>query len=357
MKIIITGNMGYIGPGVVSQLRGTYPEATLIGFDIGYFAQCLTSTEYLPECRVDVQHFGDVRNFPKELLSGVDAIIHLAAISNDPMGNTYEELTLDVNFRASVNIAKMAKDAGVKTFVFASSCSVYGAAGEGARTESSKVNPLTAYAKSKVFTENELEKIADNSFKVTALRFSTACGMSERLRLDLVVNDFVASAVASKDITILSDGTPWRPLINIKDMARAMDWAILRDTATSGNYLAVNIGRQDWNFQVKDLAKEVANVIKGTEVSLNTDAQPDKRSYQVDFSLFVKLAPDHQPLYDLPTTIQELKEGLEAMNFKDKNFRESLLMRLRVLAHLESKGLLDHDLTWTFNTNKVPVTI
>lgn len=352
MKILVTGNMGYIGPSVIRQLRGTYPDATLIGFDIGYFAQCLTNTPFLPECRVDVQHFGDVRSFPKELLSGMDAIVHLAAISNDPMGKAYEDLTLDVNFRASVHIAKMAKNEGVKTFVFASSCSVYGAAGEGARTESSSVNPLTAYAKSKVFTENELEKIADNSFKVTALRFSTACGMSERLRLDLVINDFVASAVASKKITILSDGTPWRPLINIEDMARAMDWAILRDPAESSDYLAINIGRQDWNFQVKDLAAEIAKAIPGTEVSLNTDAQPDKRSYQVDFGLFKKLAPNHQPLYDLRTTIDELKEGLQAMNFNDQNFRESLFMRLRVLAHLESKGLLDLDLNWTFNTNK-----
>jgi nucleoside-diphosphate-sugar epimerase len=172
--------------------------------------------------------------------------------------------------------------------------------------------------------------------------------MSERLRLDLVVNDFVASAVASKNITILSDGTPWRPLINIKDMARAMDWAILRDPEESGDYLAVNIGRQDWNFQVKDLAAEIAKAIPGTQVSLNTDAQPDKRSYQVDFSLFENLAPDHQPQYDLWTTIYELKEGLQTMDFVDQNFRESLLIRLKVLAHLKSKGLLHSDLTWTF---------
>jgi len=355
MKILITGNMGYIGPSVVKQLRNTYPDATLIGFDIGYFAQCLTNTQFLPECRVNVQHFGDVRNFPRELLSGVNAIVHLAAISNDPMGKTYEDFTLDVNFRASVQIAKMAKEEGVDTFVFASSCSVYGAAGEGARTESSPVNPLTAYAKSKVFTENELEKIADDSFKVTALRFSTACGMSERLRLDLVVNDFVASAVATKKITILSDGTPWRPLINIKDMARAMDWAILRDPAESGNYLAINIGRQDWNFQVKDLANEIAKVIPGTEVSLNSDAQPDKRSYQVDFSLFKKLAPDHQVLCDLQTTAVEIKEGLEAIGFKDGDFRNSLFMRLKVLKQLESSGALTPDLKWEFNAKLAPV--
>lgn len=347
--------MGYIGPSVVKQMRNTYPDATIVGYDMGFFAQCLTNTNFLPECQVDIQYFGDVREFPKTILGDVDAVIHLAAISNDPMGKTYEDITLDVNFRASVNIAKLAKEAGVKAFVFASSCSVYGAGGEGAKTEDSQVNPLTAYAKSKIFTENELIKIADKNFKVTALRFSTACGMSERLRLDLVVNDFVASAVATKNITILSDGTPWRPLIHIKDMARAMDWAILRDPAESDNYLAINVGRKDWNYQVRELANAVASVIPGTEVSINSDAPPDKRSYQVDFSLFKKLAPNHQPLYDLKTTVKEIKEGLEAMEFKDGEFRNSLFMRLKVLTRLESLGLLTPDLKWEIHPKTAPV--
>jgi len=355
MRILITGNMGYIGPSVVKQMRNTYPDATIVGYDMGFFAQCLTNTNFLPECQVDIQYFGDVREFPKTILGDVDAVIHLAAISNDPMGKTYEDITLDVNFRASVNIAKLAKEAGVKAFVFASSCSVYGAGGEGAKTEDSQVNPLTAYAKSKIFTENELIKIADKNFKVTALRFSTACGMSERLRLDLVVNDFVASAVATKNITILSDGTPWRPLIHIKDMARAMDWAILRDPAESDNYLAINVGRKDWNYQVRELANAVASVIPGTEVSINSDAPPDKRSYQVDFSLFKKLAPNHQPLYDLKTTVKEIKEGLEAMEFKDGEFRNSLFMRLKVLTRLESLGLLTPDLKWEIHPKTAPV--
>jgi nucleoside-diphosphate-sugar epimerase len=348
MRILITGNMGYIGPSVVKQLRATYPEATIIGFDMGYFAQCLTNTHFLPECQVNKQIFGDVREFPESLLGDIDAVIYLSAISNDPMGKLYEDITLDVNYRAGVRIAKQAKKAGVKSFVFASSCSVYGAGGEGAKTEASEVNPLTAYAKSKIFSERELIHVADETFKVTALRFSTACGMSERLRLDLVVNDFVASAVASKKITILSDGTPWRPLIHIKDMARAMDWAILRDAAEGGNFLAVNVGRKDWNYQVKDLAEAVAEVIPGTEVSLNSNAQPDKRSYQVDFSKFEKLAPDHQPLYDLKTTVVEIRKGLEEMNFQDESFRDSEFMRLKVLTRLGSSGYLTEDLKWDY---------
>ncbi len=355
MKILITGNMGYVGPGVVKRLRNTFPEATLIGFDIGYFAQCLTNTVMLPECNVDVQYFGDVRDFPQDILPGVDAIVHLAAISNDPMGNKYEEVTLDINYRASVHIAKLAKAAGVKSFSFASSCSVYGCADDGARSENSTLNPLTAYAKSKVFTEQELKNLADDNYKVTALRFSTACGMSDRLRLDLVLNDFVASAVAAGKITILSDGTPWRPLINVKDMARAFEWAIGRDAAEGGNFIAVNIGTDTWNYQVKELAQAVAKVIPGTEISINTDAQPDKRSYKVDFSLFRRLAPNHQPEHDLLSTVAELKEGLQAMHFSDTNFRDSLMMRLKVLGHLESHGLIGPDLSWTTKPKGVTV--
>ena len=221
MKILITGNMGYVGPILVRRLRDSYPDADLIGLDMGYFGNCLSSTGILPECRVNRQHFADVRNFPAALLSGVDAVVYLAALSNDPLGHAFEEATLDINYRSCVRAAKMAKEAGVKSFVFASSCSVYGSAEDGARTEASPVNPLTAYAKSKVWTERDLAPLADGRFKVTCLRFATACGMSDRLRLDLVLNDFVAGAVASKKISILSDGTPWRPLIHVKDMARA----------------------------------------------------------------------------------------------------------------------------------------
>jgi nucleoside-diphosphate-sugar epimerase len=349
VKILITGNMGYIGPCVVQRLHVSYPAATLIGLDMGYFANCLTNAEILPECRVNFQYFTDVRKCPKDLLKGVDAIVHLAAISNDPMGNTFEEATYDINYHASIDLAKKAKEAGIKRFVYASSCSMYGFAESDSRTENSPLNPLTAYAKSKVSTEKDLEKIADKKFIVTSLRFSTACGMSERLRLDLVLNDFVACAVASKKITILSDGTPWRPLINIKDMAKAIDWAIKRELNNEGEFLAINIGSNEWNYQVKDLAEAVAKVIPEVDISINKNAQPDKRSYRVSFDLFKKLAPDYQPEVDLITTIEELKSGLEAMKFKDEDFRNSKYMRLKVLTYLRNKGLLTERLTWTHN--------
>jgi nucleoside-diphosphate-sugar epimerase len=346
MRILITGNTGYIGPSVLQRFRQSRPGATLIGLDKGYFAHCLTNASILPECRADIQFFGDVRKVRDEVLQGVDAVVHLAAISNDPMGKIFEDVTYDINFRASVDLARQAKAAGAKSFVFASSCSVYGVADDTPRKETSQLNPLTAYAKSKIRTETELEKLADKNFTVTCLRFATACGMSERLRLDLVVNDFVACAVTSKNITILSDGTPWRPLIHIRDMARAFDWAISRD-AKHGQFLAVNVGSDGWNYQVKDLAEAVAKVVPGVTVSINKSAPQDSRSYRVDFALYRKLAPDHQPQVDLMTTIRELKAGLEAMGFSDPNFRSSKFMRLEVLKWLREKGLLDGNLEWT----------
>jgi nucleoside-diphosphate-sugar epimerase len=346
MKILITGNMGYIGPSVVNQLRASYPDAKLIGFDIGYFGNCITGAEVLPECRVDVQYFGDVRIFPTEILNGVNAIVHLAGISNDPIGNRFEEVTFDINHRASIALAKKAKEKGVKSFTFASSCSLYGSAEDSPRTEKSPLSPLTAYAKSKALTERDLEPLAKNGFKVTCLRFSTACGWSDRLRLDLVLNDFVANAVASRRITILSDGTPWRPLINVKDMARAIDWAISRDASNEGEFLAVNVGSDEWNYQVKDLAEAVAKVIPNVEVSINKDAQPDRRSYRVNFGLFRNLAPAHQPTVDLIESIKEVKNGLESMGFIDGDFRNSKYMRLKVLTELQEKGLLNQRLQW-----------
>lgn len=347
MKILITGNMGYIGPCVVQQIRTSHPNVILVGLDMGYFANCLTNSEVLPECKVNLQHFSDLRSLPKDLLSDIDAIVHLAAISNDPMGNTFEEVTYDINYRATVELAKKAKEAGVKTFVYASSCSIYGFAEDGPRDENSPLNPLTVYARSKVLAEKDLEKIADERFVVTSLRFATACGMSERLRLDLVLNDFVAGAVALKKITILSDGTPWRPLINIKDMARAIDWAIGRGLADGEKFLAVNIGSDKWNYQVKDLAEAVAMVVPDVEISINKNAQSDKRSYRVNFDLFNKLAPRYQPEVDLLATIKELKSGLEAMEFNDGDFRNSKFMRLKVLTHLRNKALLNEKLEWT----------
>jgi nucleoside-diphosphate-sugar epimerase len=348
MKILVTGNMGYIGPCVIRQLREAYPNAKISGLDIGYFAHCLTTDKILPECLTDIQYFCDIRKIDPRILDGISIIVHLAAISNDPMGNKFSDVTMEINHLASVELAKKAKAAGASTFVYASSCSMYGAAEDTPRTETSDLNPLTAYAKSKVRTEKDIEPLASKEFKITSLRFSTACGMSDRLRLDLVLNDFVAGSVASKKISILSDGTPWRPLINISDMARAIEWACSRDVANGGAFLAVNVGCDEWNYQVRELADAVAEIVPGVEVSINKDGQPDKRSYRVNFRLFKSLAPHHQPKKDLKTTILELKEGLEKIHFKNQEFRSSHYMRLKVLNDLKDSGQLTDSLNWRF---------
>jgi nucleoside-diphosphate-sugar epimerase len=343
MKILITGNLGYVGSELVKLLRKQYPEADLIGFDIGYFARQITNPDIAPEIYLNKQYYGDVRQFPENLLEGVDAVVQLAAISNDPIGNKFEDVTLDINYRAVIEIASKAKKLGVKKNIFASSCSVYGFAEGDARTESSEVNPLTAYAKSKVFAERDLKPLADENFQVTCLRFATACGMSDRLRLDLVLNDFVAGALASGEINILSDGSPWRPLINVRDMGRAIIWGIERD-ASAGNYLVVNTGSDVWNYQVKDLAFATQKILPNVNVSINKDAQPDKRSYRVSFDKFSKLAENFTPVHSLEQSIKDLYEGLNQISFSDVNYRQSRLIRLYVVNELLSKGIVNQNL-------------
>ncbi len=347
MRILITGNTGYIGATLAQQLRRSYPDAHITGLDSGWFAHCLTTRGAWPDLSLNEQRYGDVRDLTVDDLKGVDAVICLSAVSNDPMGNRFEAVTDDINHQAAVKLAEMASKAGVKNYVFASSCSVYGFAGDGrARAETDEVNPLTAYARSKIATEEDLVKL-DTSMTITCLRFATACGMSPRLRLDLVLNDFVACALSAGEITVLSDGSPWRPLIHVRDMARAMDWATSRKPENGGRMLRLNVGADVWNYQVRDLAQAVAAAIPGTKVSINTDAPPDKRSYKVDFALFKSLAPNHQPLETLESAIAGLRDGLKDLGFADKDFRNSQLIRLKVLDRLLSTGQLNDNLQWT----------
>jgi nucleoside-diphosphate-sugar epimerase len=346
-SILITGNLGYVGPGVVAQLRASLPDVRLVGLDTGYFAHCLTGVDALPERKLDCQLLADVRELPDEALAGVDTIVHLAAISNDPIGNLYENVTLEVNHRASFALARRAKAAGVRRFVFASSCSVYGASGAEARTESSELAPLTAYARSKVETERELQTLVDSSFSATCLRFATACGMSDRLRLDLVLNDFVASALTTGAVVLLSDGSAWRPLIHVADMARAIDWACSRDLTDSDPFLSVNVGSDEWNVQIRDLAEAVSDAIPDVGVTFAESAAPDKRSYRVDFTAFNALAPSHlRPQVGVEQAVNELCAGLERMAFTDERFREGKLIRLHTLNALRRQGLLDQELRW-----------
>lgn len=346
MRILITGNMGYVGPVLTRFLRATRKDAELIGFDAGFFGHSLTGASFLPESMLNRQVFGDIREFPPELLDGVDAVVHLSAVSNDPMGKKFEAVTGDINEKASVRLARLAASRGVKNFVFASSCSMYGYAEGGARKESDPTNPLTAYARSKIGAEKTFAELDLGGMVVTSLRFATACGMSDRLRLDLVLNDFVACAIAAGEITVLSDGTPWRPLIDVEDMARAISWAIRRKFGNGGAFLAVNAGRDESNYQVRELAEAVAKQARGTKVSINKNAPPDKRSYRVDFSLFRSLAPDFLPQVSLDQSIARLRQGLISMGFADKDFRNSPYMRLKTLERHMAEGRLAGDLRW-----------
>jgi nucleoside-diphosphate-sugar epimerase len=335
--------MGYVGPVLVNHLRSVFPESVLVGCDLGWFAHCLTGVSKMPEIALNLQWYRDVRALTIDDLSGFDAVIHLAAISNDPMGKDFEDLTDEINHRASVSLAEKAKAAGVRTFVFASSCSVYGAGGDSPRRENDRLNPLTAYAKSKIDTEAGLQKFASDNFSIICLRFATACGYSQRTRLDLVLNDFVATALSCKDVNVLSDGSPWRPLIHVSDMARAMEWAL---TTGGENFITVNAGSDVWNYQVKDLAHAVAEKISGVSVHINKNAPADKRSYQVDFTLYKELAPRHQPLVSLEKAVDSLIDGLISNNINLDNFRNGNFIRLNQLREHLALNVLSEELTW-----------
>ena len=347
MKILITGNLGYVGPVLAGHLRAQMPGCMIAGYDTGYFAHVLADQPCLPEIVLNEQRFGDIRNIGPEAFVGVDAVVHLAAISNDPMGNRYEAVTDEINHRASVRVAELARAAGAKAYVFASSCSMYGAAEGAARKEGDALNPLTAYARSKVAVEHALKQMDPGGMTVTCLRFATACGFSPRVRLDLVLNDFVACALSAKKITVLSDGSPWRPLIDVEDMARAIQWAIGRQVSEGGRMLSVNAGRNEGNYQVRDLAQAVAGAVPGTQVEINTAAPPDKRSYKVDFSLFGQLAPKrYLPSVSLDTSIARLLKGMRGMTYEVEDFRNSRFIRLKVIDQHIQCGRLGSDLRW-----------
>lgn len=349
MKILVTGNEGYVGPLVGRHLKRRIPDTHLVGYDTSYFALSTTNAPIIPERVYNQQFYGDIRDFEYDLLRGVDVVVHLAAISNDPMGNKYESATTHVNTASSIRLAEMSSAAGVKHFVFASSCSVYGLADGPARKETDALNPQTTYAKSKIDVENSLKQIHLGKMKTSVLRFATACGMSDRLRLDLVLNDFVACAMASRKISVLSDGTPWRPLIDVRDMARAIEWAVTRENENGGQHVTVNVGSNERNYQVSELALAVTRAIPGSTVEINQNALPDTRSYKVDFELFRRLAPGHQPIITLMDSINGMRDGLTEMGFSDPKFRCSAYMRLRMLElHIEA-GRLNSNLMWNQN--------
>ena len=257
MKILITGNMGYVG-SVLSEkmsLQKSNGSLEIVGFDSGLFGHKLTGSNLLPEAYLNQQIYKDIRDINSADLKDVEVVIHLAALSNDPMGNKFAALTKEINLNASKRLADLCLSSGVKKLVFASSCSVYGEGGNSSKDENSQVAPLTPYAESKIEFENYLKEKSCDTFQAICLRFSTACGSSPRLRLDLVLNDFVFNALTSGNIEVLSDGSPVRPLIDVSDMANALIWASLN--VIDGNFLVLNTGMKDCNYTVKEIAEKV----------------------------------------------------------------------------------------------------
>ena len=354
MRIVVTGHKGYIGPVFGRHVCDRQRNWELTGVDTEFFAGQLTGPDparfFQQEIRADVRAVSD------DVLRDADAIVYLAAVSNDPMGQEFEVATLQINAEAAVALAKRCHALDVRRFVFASSCSMYGSAGDAPRAESDPLNPLTAYARSKVAAEKELRLLADRDLSVTCLRFATACGASPRLRLDLVLNDFVASAVLTGRIEVLSDGSPWRPLIHVEDMARAIEWALVRG---GDPFVAVNVGSARWTWQIGGLAHDVAGVLQElgqkVDVSINKAAQPDNRSYKVDFSLFQKLAPDHQPQKRFDVAVRELRDQVSHMDFGGAPFRRSRYLRLNVLRDLKAGKRLSQDLRWLAPNTAEPV--
>ena len=336
MKILIIGNQGYVGSALVEELKSKR-KYKLLGLDLGIFSKNLVSN-YNPDDLLDEQIIQDVRNFDISLLKDVKTVVYLAAISNDPMGNEYESLTRDINYLSCVRIAKEAKKAGVNKFIFPSSCSVYGFGGDLPKKEEDKLDPLTAYARSKIDCEESLYKLADNKFKIFSLRFATACGMSPRLRLDLVLNDFIANSILFKEINILSDGSSWRPLINVEDMSKAIIWAIeVDDNKINENFLCLNAGSDDWNYKIIDLAKEVSRIIGNVPIKIGSKMAVDKRSYKVDFGKFKKMTSKINIDNTLEKTIMKLAEGIKKIQFQNINFRNSDFIRLNVLRKFMKK--------------------
>lgn len=341
MRVLVTGHKGYVGPIFGRHVANRELKWDLIGADAEFFSLCLTGPDPSQYFQREIR--ADVRSLPDDIIKGTDAVVYLAAVSNDPMGAEFEQATMAINADAALGLARRARMLGVKNFAFASSCSVYGASGERPRTETDEVRPQTAYARSKIAAEEGLHALADDRFMITCLRFATACGASPRLRLDLVLNDFVASAVLTGRIEVLSDGSPWRPLIHVEDMARAIEWALVRGGSP---FVSVNVGSREWTWQIGNLAEDVARVIGDVSVSINRSAQPDSRSYKVDFSNFEKAAPEHQPQKQFAAAVRELSDQISEMDFEQMPFRDSMFIRLNVLRALKSRKAISSDLEW-----------
>jgi nucleoside-diphosphate-sugar epimerase len=326
MRVFVTGNQGYIGSHLVDILK--QEGHTVTGCDVGLFDGC--AWDKLTAADRELRK--DVRAITAKDLEGHDAVMHLAAISNDPMGEMDAGLTYSVNRDASVQIARLAKQAGVGRYLFAGSCSVYGQGAKPDLDEGDPLNPLTAYAKSKIETEQQVSPLADSSFCPVFLRNSTAYGYSPMLRIDLVVNNLLGSAMAYGQIRIQSDGSPWRPLIHCRDIARAFV-ALARAPRDRVFNKAINIGANSENYRVRDVADQVKRLMPEAQITYTGEVGADPRNYRVNFDLLYKLLPEFKLQYSLATGMDQLHKAMVRHGFGRKDFEGEQFVRLRTLKH------------------------
>ncbi|MET0928128.1 MAG: SDR family oxidoreductase [Aeromicrobium sp.] len=333
MLILLTGHQGYLGTVMAPILADAGHD--VVGLDTGLFADCVLGPVPHDPRTLAV----DLRDVTPEHLAGVDAVIHLAALSNDPLGALAPEITHDINHAASVRLARAAKDAGVGRFLYASTCSVYGSAGEDLVTEDAPLRPLTPYAVSKVRVESDVSAMADDSFSPSYLRNATAFGFSPRLRADIVLNNLVGHAVLTGEVKVLSDGTPWRPLVHARDIAAAFLQTLEAPTEAIHDR-AFNVGTEANNVTVAEIAQSVAETVPGSRLSITGETGSDPRSYRVDFSLIRKLLPGYEATWSIADGAAELFERYTRHGLTQDAFDQTFT-RLAVLKRRQALGTLD----------------
>jgi nucleoside-diphosphate-sugar epimerase len=340
MRVLITGHNGYIGSVLAPLVQAAGHD--VVGLDTFLFEQA-TFGEDGPD--IDALRM-DLRDVQVADLRGFDAVMHLAALSNDPLGDVNPQITYDINHLGSVRLARLAKAAGVERLVFASSCSLYGVAGDEMLTEEAAFNPITPYGVSKVLFERDVATLADDDFSPTFLRNSTAYGVSPRLRADVVVNNLVAIAFATGEVLIQSDGTPWRPLVHVEDIARAF-LAVLHAPRELVHNEAFNVGRSEENYRVRDLGHLVEQVVPGSKVKYADGGGPDPRCYRVDCSKLMRTLPEYRPEWTVRRGMEQLRDAFQANGLTREDLEGDRYFRIRRIRALQSEGLLDPSLRWT----------